>query len=62
MPDKKGNKAWGNRPEKAPWRYLGRFFYSTGDVAVDVPPGKVRVEVWKGFEYKPQTPGLNRAG
>lgn len=55
LPDKKGNKAWGNRPEKAPWRYLGRFFYSTGEAAVDVPAGKVRVEVWKGFEYKPQT-------
>ncbi len=55
LPDKKGNKAWGNRPEKAPWRYLGRFFYSTGEIAVDVPAGKARVEVWKGFEYKPQT-------
>lgn len=49
------NKAWGNRPEKAPWRYLGRYFYMTGEVTVDVPPGIVRVEVAKGFEYAPKT-------
>ena len=43
----------GNREGKAPIRYLGRFFYSSGQVAVDVPAGKARVEVWKGFEYRP---------
>jgi putative membrane-bound dehydrogenase-like protein len=47
-------KAWGNRKEKAPWRYLGRYFYSTGEASVDVPAGAVRVEVSKGFEYAPQ--------
>src|SRR5262249_4348647 len=44
----------GNREGKAPIRYLGRFFYSWGNAEVEVPPGVVRVEVWKGFEYKPQ--------
>jgi putative membrane-bound dehydrogenase-like protein len=43
----------GNREGKAPIRYLGRFFYMTGDVEVDVPAGMVRVEAWKGFEYRP---------
>src|SRR5438874_11063621 len=46
--------AWGNRPEKAPYRYVGRFFYSWGDEKVAVPAGGVRVEVWKGLEYAPQ--------
>ena len=45
--------AWGNRKDKAPWRYLGRFFYAWGQTTVAVPPGKVRVEVWKGYEYRP---------
>lgn len=49
------DKAKGNRREKAPYRYLGHFFYSTGDVTVGVPAGEVRVEVSKGFEYLPQT-------
>jgi hypothetical protein len=44
---------WGNRQGKAPIRYLGRFFYSAGTDAVRVPAGAVRVEVWKGFEYRP---------
>jgi putative membrane-bound dehydrogenase-like protein len=44
----------GNREGKAPIRYLGRFFYSWGSCEVEVPPGAVRVEVWKGLEYKPQ--------
>ncbi|HEV8000584.1 MAG TPA: PVC-type heme-binding CxxCH protein, partial [Planctomycetaceae bacterium] len=35
-------------------RYLGRFFYAWGNFEVEVPPGAVRVEVWKGLEYKPQ--------
>jgi putative membrane-bound dehydrogenase-like protein len=43
----------GNREGKAPIRYLGRFFYSTGEVELTVPAGSVRVEVWKGFEYQP---------
>src|SRR5262245_22783337 len=45
--------AWGNRPEKAPYRYVGRFFYNWGDATVAVPAGAVRVEVWKGLEYTP---------
>ncbi|HEV8002762.1 MAG TPA: hypothetical protein VGP63_22945, partial [Planctomycetaceae bacterium] len=44
----------GNREGKAPIRYLGRFFYAWGNFEVEVPPGAVRVEVWKGLEYKPQ--------
>jgi putative membrane-bound dehydrogenase-like protein len=44
----------GNREGKAPIRYLGRFFYATGEVSVKVPPGRVRVEVGKGLEYRPQ--------
>lgn len=46
---------WGNRPGKAPVRYLGRFFYCDGSAEVAVPPGRVRIEVWKGFEYAPIT-------
>ncbi len=42
---------WGNRREKGPYRYLGRFFYTTGLVDVAVPPGSSRVEVSKGFEF-----------
>lgn len=49
----------GNRPGKAPIRYYGRFFYSTGKAIVAVPPGSVRVEVWKGFEYRPQSTSTN---
>ena len=48
-------KAKGNRREKAPYRYLGRFFYGTGEVTVTVPPGNFRVEVSKGFEYEPKS-------
>jgi putative membrane-bound dehydrogenase-like protein len=44
----------GNREGKAPVRYLGRFFYSWGTFEVEVPPGKVRVEAWKGLEYQPR--------
>jgi putative membrane-bound dehydrogenase-like protein len=43
----------GNRPSKAPIRYFGHFFYTNGQFTVDVPAGKVRIEVWKGFEYRP---------
>ena len=45
----------GNREGKAPVRYLGRFFYSNGEVDIAVPTGSVRIEVWKGFEYRPVT-------
>lgn len=43
----------GNRQGKGPIRYLGRFFYCDGAAAVIVPAGVVRVEAWKGFEYRP---------
>src|SRR5579875_762570 len=43
----------GNRAGKGPFRYLGRFFYTTGQVTVPVPAGRVRVEVWKGLEFAP---------
>jgi len=43
----------GNREGKAPIRYMGRFFYSSGQVEVSVPAGRVRIEAWKGFEYRP---------
>jgi hypothetical protein len=45
----------GNREGKAPVRYYGRFFYCRGEVEVAVPAGPVRVEVWKGIEYRPQS-------
>lgn len=48
-------KAWGNRPGKAPFRYFGRFFYTWGEPVVVVPAGTVRIDVWKGFEYRPVT-------
>jgi hypothetical protein len=48
-------KGWGNRLGKPPIRYFGHFFYSDGTDTVTVPAGKVRVEVWKGFEYRPET-------
>ena len=51
----------GNREGKAPIRYLGRFFYTTGDVEVAVPAGAVRIEVWKGFEYRPMVKSLDVA-
>jgi putative membrane-bound dehydrogenase-like protein len=43
----------GNRESKAPIRYLGRFFYATAEVELIVPCGLVRIEAWKGFEYRP---------
>ncbi len=51
-------KGWGNRFDKAPIRYFGRFFYTTGEAEVDVPAGATRVEVWKGFEHRPETRSL----
>jgi hypothetical protein len=44
-----------NRLGKGPFRYYGWFFYTAGTFEVDVPPGPTRVEVWKGYEYRPQT-------
>ncbi len=41
----------GNRQGKGPFRYLGRFFYTTGETEVAVPAGPVRIEVSKGFTY-----------
>ncbi|HEY4309204.1 MAG TPA: CehA/McbA family metallohydrolase [Pirellulales bacterium] len=45
----------GNRPGKAPIRYFGHFFYTPGEFSVAVPAGAVRIEVWKGFEYRVET-------
>ncbi|HVC92981.1 MAG TPA: CehA/McbA family metallohydrolase [Pirellulales bacterium] len=45
----------GNRLGKGPFRYYGWFFYTSGSFDVEVPPGKTRVEVWKGFEFQPAT-------
>ncbi len=47
------HQGWGNRVGKSPTRYYGRFFYSTGEVTVGVPRGPCRIEVNKGFEYRP---------
>jgi len=44
----------GNRPGKGPIRYYGWFFYSSGEAAVRVPAGSVRIEVWKGYEFRPE--------
>lgn len=49
----------GNRREKAPYRYLGRFFYSRGSTTLAAPAGKVRVEASKGFEFAPQSAELS---
>jgi hypothetical protein len=43
----------GNRTGMGPFRYWGHFFYSPGESVIDVPPGGVRIEVWKGLEYAP---------
>lgn len=43
----------GNRAGKGPFRYFGWFFYCNGQFTVDVPAGTTRVEVWKGFEFRP---------
>jgi putative membrane-bound dehydrogenase-like protein len=51
----------GNRPSKAPIRYFGHFFYTMGTFALDVPAGTVRIEVWKGFEYRPLIKTLDAA-
>jgi putative membrane-bound dehydrogenase-like protein len=44
----------GNREGKGPFRYYGRFFYSRGETIVEVPAGPVRIEAWKGFEFRPE--------
>jgi len=45
---------YGNRPGRGPYRYIGRFFYLTGEVTLPVQPGHTRIEIWKGFEYRPE--------
>ena len=49
----------GNREGKSPIRYVGRFFYATGEVELRVPFGPVRIEVWKGFEFRPAVKQIN---
>jgi len=48
------NMALGNRVGQGADPLSRRFFYSWGQNEVEVPPGSVRVEVWKGLEYRPQ--------
>ena len=36
-----------------PSRYYGWHFYAAGEFRVRVPAGDIRIEVWKGYEYKP---------
>lgn len=43
----------GNRPGKAPIRYFGRSFYTSGKCRVAVPPGDVSVEACRGFGTEP---------
>ncbi len=43
----------GNRLGKGPFRYYGWFFYCDGNCEILVPEGETRIEVWKGFEYRP---------
>ena len=45
----------GNRIGKAPYRYLGRFFYTLGETRLLVPDGAARIELWRGYEYRPET-------
>src|SRR5260370_18266878 len=47
------NSGKGNRQGKAPIRYVGRVFYTSGQIEVAVPAGSVRIEIWKGFYYRP---------
>ena len=51
--ERAGGLPRGNRPGVPPIRYYGNFFYCSGDVTIKVPAGAVRVEAWKGFEYRP---------
>ncbi len=41
------------RETYSPSRYYGWFFYTNGDFQVTVPAGSSRIEVWKGYEYRP---------
>ena len=50
----------GNRPSKAPIRYFGHFFYTTGTFAVDVPEGAVRSRSVQGLRIPPE--GRKRPG
>jgi hypothetical protein len=43
----------GNRLGKGPFRYYGWFFFTPGTFEVRVPAGATRVEVWKGYEFRP---------
>lgn len=43
----------GNRPGTGPMLYYGWFFYCRGKAQVRVPAGEVRVEAFRGFEYRP---------
>jgi len=45
---------YGNRPGRGPYRYIGHFFYLAGEMTLSVVPGRTRVEIWKGFEYRPE--------
>lgn len=38
----------------APSRYYGWYFYTDGQCEVRVPAGKIRIEVWKGYEFRPR--------
>ena len=51
----------GNRKDTAPYRYLGRFFYTNGEIEVAVPAGNVRVEAWRGFECRPEVTSVAAA-
>lgn len=61
------DKGFGNRRGKAPIRYFGHFFYTTGEFEIDVPAGPVRIEAWRGFEHRPAflstlaSPGATRS-
>lgn len=45
----------GNRLGKGPFRYYGWFFYTNGTFTVRVPAGRVRIQVARGYEYRPVT-------
>lgn len=57
-PDDHPLAPWGSRrtyggETHGPSRYYGWFFYSDGDFVVRVPPGSLRIEAWKGYEFRP---------
>ncbi len=53
-PGKPPNTALGNRARQGADPLSGPFLLLVGPEQVDVPPGPVRVEVWKGLEYRPR--------